>query len=571
VYALAAAGVALAGAVLPAKALDPTHSVPETLFGGVSGLLFLGAGAVAHRRRPENRVGLLMVLVGIGWFAEDLRFIPLAVTYTAGLLFSGASSGFITHLVLTFPEGRLATRAERWLVGAAYATAFGLVPVGATFLDPGTYGQTDPPNLLMIYPSLSMLTIFGRLSVGIGAAVGAGVVIVLVRRWLTASAPRRRILAPVLITSLVGGLASMAGNALGDTELTFLVLLPLYRVAFCLLPLAFLVGVLRVRLSRTAVTALLADLRRPLSTSELRHRLATALGDHSLQIGYWRPEAEQLVDTAGAALDLPTSGSGRVVTFVDQGGHRVAGLIHDAALREDRHLLGAVSAAAGLTLDNQRLTAEVQAQLAEVRASRARIVAAVTEERRRMERDLHDGVQQGLVAAAIAVRVITQRLGPAGDADVAALLRVCGEGIDTALADLRALAHGIHPAILTEDGLVAALESLVERAPVAIELTAGVVPRLPAAVEATAYLVVAEALTNAMKHANADRIRVVVSEEEERVRVEVADDGSGGADASGSGLLGLTDRVRALGGDLTVRSGPGLGTSVSAVLPWSGQ
>jgi signal transduction histidine kinase len=147
-------------------------------------------------------------------------------------------------------------------------------------------------------------------------------------------------------------------------------------------------------------------------------------------------------------------------------------------------------------------------------------------------------------------------------------LRTCGDGIDTALADLRALARGIHPAILTDEGLVAALRALVERAPIAVDLTTSAVPRLPAPVEATAYHVVAEALTNAMKHAGTGRVRVAVAHGDGHVRVEVADDGRGGADPAGSGLRGLTDRVRALDGDLVVRGGPGHGTSVTAVLPW---
>ncbi|MEJ3748794.1 ATP-binding protein [Actinomycetes bacterium KLBMP 9797] len=558
-YTLTAAGVLLAGAVLPFKALDVEHTVPETVFSGVSGLLFLGAGAFAHHRRPENPSGLLMVLVGIGWFAEDVRFLPSPAIHTLGLMLSAASGGFLAHLALAFPTGRLSSRTQRWLTGAAYVTAFGLTPLSALFV--------DQQNLLYIdRPALE--PVMGRLVSGVGAAVAAGVLVVLVRRWIRATAPQRRLIGPVLLTILVGGVASMTSNALHHADPVRLAALSGYRVAFCLLPLAFLAGVLRVRLGRTAVAALLVDLQRPLAAADLRDRLATALGDRSLQVGYWRPDAGELVDAAGAPLALPPPESGRVVTYVDRAGERVAALVHDAALREDDHVLRAVTAAAGLALDNQRLTAEVRAQLAEVRASRARIVTAVTEERSRMERDLHDGVQQNLVAAAIGVRVATEQLGPDAADDVRALLRASGEGLDAALADLRALARGLHPAILTEDGLVAALQSLVERAPVPVEVAAAEVPRLPPVVEATAYLVVAEALTNAMKHAHADRIRITVAADGGWIRVAVADDGAGGADlAAGSGLLGLADRVRALDGDLVVTSAPGQGTTVTAVLP----
>lgn len=567
IYSLAVFGVLLAAVVLPCKAVDVEHSTWETIFGGVSGLLFLGAGAVAHHRRPDNRVGLLLVLVGVGWFAEDVRFVPFPVTHTLGLMLSTASSAFLAHLVLAFPTGRLGWRPLRRLVGVAYFAVFGLTPFGALFMDLAGIGPAYQRNLLHI-DAPWMLEPIRRLVSVIGAVVAAAVVIVLVARWVRASAPQRRLLGPVLLIFLIGGVASTVGNAFERFDPVRLGALAVYEVAFCLLPLAFLAGVLRVRLGRTAVTDLVIDLQQPLTPAALRDRLAAALGDRSLQVGYWRPDAGELVDAAGAPLPLPAPGSGRVVTYVDRAGDRVAALIHDAALREDSHVLRAVTAAAGLMLHNQRLTAEVRAQLVEVRASRARIVTAITEERRRMERDLHDGVQQHVVAAAIGIRAVEVELGPQLGDGVRVLLRSCGEGLETALYDLRALARGIYPAILSEDGLVPALQSWVDRLPAPVTLAAAEVPRLPLAVEATAYFVVAEAVTNAIKHAQADRIRVTVAAEVGAIRVTVDDDGAGGADlGAGAGLMGLADRVRALDGDLVVRSEPGRGTTVSASLP----
>lgn len=568
VYGAAVFGVLLAATVLPYKAHDSAHSLSETLFGGVSGLLFIGAGALAYRRRPDNRVGLLMVAVGIGWFAEDVQFLPWPSTFAVGLMLGMASSGFIAHLVLAFPTGRLTSRPQRWLVATAYVVSFGLAPVGALFVDPRDYRPDLRSNVLLVGSWPEFVAALGRFVDGVGALVAIGIVLVLVGRWRSASPPQRWVLAPVFVTGLIGAGASAAGSAFDDTSPVRLALLNVFRIAFCLLPLGFLAGVLRVRLGRTAVADLLIDLQRPLTAADLRDRLAVALGDKSLRIGYWRADPAGLVDADGNALALPRPGGGQVVTYVERAGRRVAGLIHDAALRDDIHVLRAASAAAGLALDNQRLTAEVRAQLAEVRASRARIVAAGAEERRRMERDLHDGVQQSLVAAAIGVRLVEERLDTAADQDLRALVRACGDALDTGLAELRELVRGIHPQILTEHGLVAALEALTQRAPVAVELTAPAVPRLPAPVEVTAYLVAAEALTNAMKHAHAGRIRIAVETGAGRMRLEVTDDGVGGADpARGSGLLGLSDRVRALDGDLAVRSAPGRGTSVSAVFP----
>ncbi|GIH15017.1 sensor histidine kinase [Rugosimonospora africana] len=566
VYAAAALGLLVAASVLPLKARDATHSVADTVFGGVSGVLFIGAGLLAFHRRRDNPIGFLMVLVGVGWFAEDLQFSHGRLAYTAGLMLGTASNGFLAHLVLAFPTGRLGSAVERWLVGIAYATALGLSPLGVVFVDPRDRGRERAANLLLGYPSDGAVKVIGGLVYGLGAAVAVGIAVVLLRRWFAASAPQRRLLAPVFLTGLVGAVASAASSAAADGTLARLICLEVYGVAFCLLPLGFLAGVLRVRLGRTGVAALLIDLQRPFTPARLRDRLAVALGDRSLRIGYWRPDGGQLVDAEGIPLPVPPPG--RVVTFVERDGRRVAGLVHDAALLDDPHVLEAATAAAGLLLDNQRLTAEVRAQLAEVRDSRARIVAAGSEERRRMERDLHDGVQQSVVAAAIGVRMVDESLPPDADPRLRALTRACADSLEAALAELRELVRGMHPAILSELGLVPALESLVERAPVPVALTAPPLPRLPTPVEETAYRVVAEALTNVMKHARANRVQVRVGYDGTVLRVEVVDDGIGGADlAGGSGLLGLTDRVRALDGDLVLRSAPGHGTSVSAVLP----
>jgi signal transduction histidine kinase len=240
--------------------------------------------------------------------------------------------------------------------------------------------------------------------------------------------------------------------------------------------------------------------------------------------------------------------------------------------------LAAVTSAAALELDNQRLAAEVRAQLVEVRASRARIVSAADEQRRRVERDLHDGAQQQLVTAALLLRLARQRFDslPEQDAALASYLTRSAGGLDDALRELRDLARGIHPAVLSEAGLVPALRVLASRAPQRIELhtepgtelDAVAVPALPASVEATSYFVAAEAVTNALKHARASTIRIALHQDECALRLEVSDDGCGGADASGgTGLLGLRDRVSALDGELSVCSTPGAGTTIRVVLP----
>lgn len=375
----------------------------------------------------------------------------------------------------------------------------------------------------------------------------------------------RRVLGPVYLAGLVGGVATFVGEALGSGHPLRQVLLWVYWAAFCVLPLGFLVGVLRVQLGRSALGRLLTRLREPLSAARLRAALSQALDDPLLRVGYWRPDTERFVDGDGMPLKMPEAGSGRVVRFVERSGRRVAVLEHDPALLENAPLLDAVTAAAGLALDNQRLAAEA---LAELRASRARIVAASDAERRRLEQNLHDGAQQQLVAAAVSLQGARLRLDGVADAKTSELLEKSAADLRTAIDELRRLACGLHPAIITDAGLVPALRSLAQGKPWPVQLAVHGVPRLRSTVEVTAYYVVAEALTNAMKHADARQVRIRVEYRDERLHLEVADDGRGGADiGAGSGLLGLCDRAAALDGTLTVHSELGRGTRVVTDIP----
>jgi signal transduction histidine kinase len=564
VYVVAGLGVLLGAAGLVFKVDQGAHSATSTVVIAVGGFLFVGAGVLAHVRRPDNGVGLLMVLVGVGSFAEDVQFSSTPWVHTAGLMLTGVSSGFAAHLVLAFPYGRLKSWLERMLVGTSYAAVFVLLPVGALFND--TSGRPVPrENLLLIVTDVPVHRLVNRGVEIIGVVVAVAVVAVLVRRWVRASSPMRRVLAPVYLAGLVGGIATVVGQALGGEHPLRPVLLWVYWTAFCLLPLGFLVGVLRVELGRTAVGTLLTRLQETLSAAQLRAALAQALDDPTLQLGYWRPDTESFVDGDGKPLRVPGIGSERAFRLVERAGRRVAVLVHDRALLDNVPLLDAVTAAAGLALDNQRLTAEA---LAEMRASRARIVAASDAERRRLERDLHDGAQQRLVAAAVPLRMARQRLDRAADAQTVDLLDNSAAQLQAAVGELRRLAGGLHPAVLADAGLVPALRTLAQGTHLDVRLHADALPRLKPAVEATGYFVVAEALTNAMKHAEAHHVRITVEHRDDQLHIEVDDDGVGGADiGTGSGLLGLCDRVSALDGTLTVRSSPGQGTCVVADIP----
>jgi signal transduction histidine kinase len=254
------------------------------------------------------------------------------------------------------------------------------------------------------------------------------------------------------------------------------------------------------------------------------------------------------------------------VTVLEREGNRLAALTHDRALAEEEpELIEAVGAAASLALENARLQAELRAQLAEVRASRMRIIAAGDAERRRIERDLHDGAQQRLLGIRLALQLAHGKLA-VGGAPLDELLAQADAEVVGALEELRALARGIHPAILTDDGLAPALAALARRTPLPVDLSV-CSERLPPGVEATAYFVAAEALANVVKHAAASRATVAVARTNGTVAVEVTDDGRGGADPAGTGLRGLRDRVEALDGRLHVESPAAGGSRVTAAIP----
>jgi signal transduction histidine kinase len=335
--------------------------------------------------------------------------------------------------------------------------------------------------------------------------------------------------------------------------------------AIGLAPLAFLYGLLSARLARAAVGDLMITLGTNPAPADLRAALARALRDPSLTLVFWLPEYERWADVDGEPVELDTRGRA-AITFIDRGGDHMAALTHDPSLKDEPELLESVAAAAGMSLENARLHAESRARVHELRASRERIVAAGDAERRRLERNLHDGAQQRLVAVALHLRLLRNRIH--GDpAQAERLAIVAGEELALSLDELRELARGLHPAIL-EHGLAAALDTLATRSTVVTKVSYDAPEHLPEAVELAAYFVACEALTNITKYAGANRATVRVWREDGAACIEVADDGVGGADdRAGSGLRGLADRVEALDGTLRVRSPAGVGTIVTARLP----
>jgi signal transduction histidine kinase len=376
---------------------------------------------------------------------------------------------------------------------------------------------------------------------------------------------------PVLLTLVlaglgVSGLAGDPGRYVGPWSLG-----PVVGVALCLLALpAAVLSIAALEAIGAGSRALAARLLRSRlpEGGPVRELLAERLGDRSLTIAYWLPVRGIFVDDRGRPVELPEPGSGRTWTAVDHDGARVAAIVHDAELDATPELVSAAASAAALAIDNERLKAELRARVEELRVSRLRIVEAADDARRRIERDLHDGAQQQLVSLALDLRMLKARLGDSG---LAGTVDTLGEKLADALAELRELARGIHPAILSERGIGAALEALVARAPLDVAVQVDLEERFPAPVEAAAYFVVAEGLTNVVRYAETRKATVRVSTTPPPARevvVVVGDDGVGGATLDGgTGLRGLTDRLAVLDGRLELSSPPGAGTRLEAHIP----
>jgi signal transduction histidine kinase len=311
---------------------------------------------------------------------------------------------------------------------------------------------------------------------------------------------------------------------------------------------------------------LVVELRADPTSADLRDALARALRDPSLLLAYWLPEFGSWADGGGHPVALPVRDDARATTMIDRQGVHVAALIHDGSLHDEPQLLDAVSAAAGIALENGRLTAELNARVRELHGSRGRVIEAGRKERQRLERNLHDGAQQRLIALSLQLGLLQSRL--AANADASKSLVDARREIATSLAELRDVAQGLHPAVVTAHGLAVALESLAAGAPVPVRLTMNLHRRLPEGHEVAAYYLVCESLANIGKHARATSATIEVAQRDGQVVVEVADDGVGGADTErGSGLRGIADRVESLGGRLLVWTPRGHGTRVRAEIP----
>ena len=532
-----------------------------------TGLAFIASGLIARTRRPDNRIGLLLIAAGFASFAAALRTADDSLLFSLGYAAQWLYFGFLVHLVLAFPSGRIGSGLDRLLALIAYVLAVGMLPLLMAFdaeVHVECEGDGCPDNVFAITSGDELASLLEEAHLWIALAFAIAVVMRLAFRWRRTYGALRHAVTPVY-GSLAALLAVVALQHVVEAKApeSLATVNWLLLGALLLVPLAFLFGLFRTRFG-TAVERLLVELgmARP---GGVRDALARSLGDPTLELAYAVGEGGY-VDLAGRPATLPAASSGRTATVVRRDERPVAALIHDESLAGDP-LLEPVGAAAALALENERLQAELRARLEDLRASRARVVHAADEARRRLERNLHDGAQQRLVALSLALRTAQSKLqGDPGAADE--LMTVAADEAAGALEELRELARGLHPAILSDRGLGPAVEALAQRSPCPVALSSVPDERFPSDVETAAYYVVSEALANVAKYAQATAAEVRITRSNGFAVVEVRDDGVGGATVDGgSGLRGLADRVEALDGRLRVESGRGSGTRVIAEIP----
>ena len=525
---------------LTAESVSPGWSEPRQWIPDLAvGWTFIGCGLIALSRRPESRSGVLMAVTGFTWFIgnfADVRFGAVAWLAAHGVF---VHRGPLVHLILAYPSGRISTKLTRVAVVTGYAAALAspvwtsevlAMALTALLVAVSAHEYSRATGRFRRAHALSLLA-----AAGFGAVVAASAA---ARLWL----PAAEVSVPSLLT---------------------------YAVVLCTIAVGLFAGLISAPLDQAAVTDLVVELGEA-RAGTLRGELAKALGDPSLEVGYWLRESGEFVDAEGRVLSLPDpdSDSDRSLTVVEREGRPIAVLVHDRAVLEEPGLVDAVTSAARLAASNARLQAEVQTRVAELTASRRRILEAADEERSRLGRRLHDGAERVLVELGQTLR--RSRLDTSQERTREQIARAERE-LERTLDDLRRLAQGLHPQILSDEGLASAVARLVEGHPTPVEIeiaSHGIPPRVAAA----AYFVCAEALANVAKHAAASRVTVAVGSDHGRVTVGVEDDGVGGADpALGSGLRGLADRIETLGGTLQVDSLPGHGTRLAAEIPLGGE
>ncbi|HKF14946.1 MAG TPA: histidine kinase [Gaiellaceae bacterium] len=554
-------------AIVAADVLYPADPASRVIVTLAIALGFVAAGLVAWARRPTNGLGPLMTILGFCLLVRKFQYgEPDSWLFTVGFLVRDLPWVVFGHIVVSYPTGRLTRRRERIFAVVAYTAAMAL-PLAALLVHERLPGAEEAAeSAIAIWPDADVYDVLRQVeSFVIYGALPVLLVGLIAAKLVEASPRARRMYTPLLVFGLILALRgiieaiySFSDPSRDEEEVLFWT----GQAMEVALGIALVVSVFRVIQARATLADALADLHGA-SPEGVRAALADVLGDPELDVAFWMPERKVYVNAAGAPYDFPVHDPGRAITAIrGTEGKPLAALVHDVGLENEPALVRDAAAAARLALENARLHAELRAQLVLVQESRARIVAAGDEEPRRLERDLHDCAQQQLVALALQLRATQRRLGGDMPDEVHEVLSSTVGELQRAVEQLRELAHGVHPSVLTQSGLAAALQALAAQTPTVVTVAQAPTERLPPPIEAAAYFVACEALTNAVKHADATRITISAFQRDGYLVIEVADDGAGGADAKGSGLRGLADRVEAHGGRFWVESHDGAGTRV---------
>lgn len=522
--------------------------------------LYAAAGLTAWHRRPGNPTGMLLVGGGLAILAGSLLNTAVPALITVGAVTATLVLAVTVHLLLAFPSGHVHGRSARSVVAAAYAVAVVLQAPQYLF-DPAV----APVAAIADRPGLAAAGEWTQRVAG--AAVVLAAAVILARRITEARTAHRLILIPLFAYGLLALLSVPLRAVVWEPAFGPITAAVVQFVVIAGVPVAFVLAMLRGGFAHEgALDELAAELGDTGGASDdLPRLLQRVLGDESIEIRYWMPEQAVWVDAAGVLAPLPTRATQASVE-VKVAGERIGAIVYDGYLIADPESVHAAGRVAALALERSRLLAQLLAQRRALIASRSRIVTAADRERRRIARDLHDGVQVRLVLLALQAQQLADTAPEAGAADAAVALR---RDLDDTAAQLRAFVHELMPSALVERGLRAAVEDLVDRMPVSTVLHTEIVDgALPSGVESTAYFLIAEGLSNALKHADAHRLSVRIDRDGDRLVVEVHDDGVGGAAAcAGHGLDGLADRVHALGGVFRVDSVAAWGTHLRAELP----
>jgi signal transduction histidine kinase len=555
---------------------SPVVRDPKTtaILKGLAIAAYVGVGAYTWWRRPQSRLGPLVAAAGFMLAVTTLTASTDDWLFTLGRLSLAVLVVYLTYLFLCFPRDRLSSEFERGLIAtfaAATAAVWAVVllvvstlPHGGAFTDCAQNCPTNPFRVVDASHSVTRAVSFTANAVT--AVVLAAVIVLLARKASSPAHLRRQAVVPVLFAAI----------ALAGTYAAYTVLIQAGRtdhitalriasgVAALGVPLALLVGQVRGRIfAATNLWRVLASAGdRRLTPRWVEEVLGSSLGDPSFALGVWDPQHRAYVDTDGDPLELPESSLARTVTWVHQDGGPALVLIHDSVLADEPEVVDGLGATALLLLENARLVDQLQ-------ASRARIVESAERERLRLERDLHDGAQQRLMAIQIKLALARES---AGDGQLGEQLDELASDASAAVAELRALAHGIYPTVLRERGLAHALKAFARAVSIPVEIIDHGVGRAASGVEIAIYYCLLEAIQNAVKHAGPhSRLTVTLSGSDGRIDFAVEDDGAGfdpAASSDGVGLVSMRDRIAAVGGELLIDSFPGRGTSVAGRVPY---